>query len=349
MLAELIDYSIGVDPDRDRLTSVIVDAATGAEVAAGAFTTTRAGYNEQIAWADTYCDPSRRVWSIEGAGSYGSGACQALQSAGEWVIEFDHPQQAMTPDRAESDRLDALRAGREILNRDHWAQPRARGDRESLRVLHTTRTSALEARTVATNELKALVMTAPVDLRDNLRGVHTAALVDRCTRLRPSGNDETATTKTALRTLARRIEHLNDEINRLAADLAVIVERMAPQLLDENGVGPINAAIILIAWSHPGRFPNEAAFARLAGVAPIEATSGQNQTRHRLNRSGDRQLNRALHHIVLTRMRTCPDTRAYITRRTIEDNKTTREARRCLKRYIARHLYRILEHPLDNT
>ena len=126
-----------------------------------------------------------------------------------------------------------------------------------------------------------------------------------------------------------------------------IVETVAPQMLDQTGVGPISAAQVYIAWSHPGRFHNEAAFARLAGVAPLEASSGQN-TRHRLNRRGDRQLNRALHTIAVTRARTCPHTQAYIAKR-IREGKTPREARRCLKRYIARQLYRLLQHPPTNT
>ena len=107
------------------------------------------------------------------------------------------------------------------------------------------------------------------------------------------------------------------------------------------------AAQVYIAWSHPGRCRNEAAFARLAGVAPLEASSGQN-TRHRLNRRGDRQLNRALHTIAVTRSRYCPHTQAYIAKRTAE-GKTPREAQRCLKRYIARQIYRLLQHPKINT
>ncbi len=146
-----------------------------------------------------------------------------------------------------------------------------------------------------------------------------------------------------MRSLARRIRTLTTEIAELQTPIAKLVETVAPQLLDQPGIGPITAAQIYIAWSHPGRYRNEAAFARLAGVAPLQASSGQ-QTRHRLNRRGDRQLNRALHTIAITRTRHCPKTRAYIAKRTAQ-GKTTRETRRCLKRYIARHLYRLLENP----
>jgi hypothetical protein len=127
--------------------------------------------------------------------------------------------------------------------------------------------------------------------------------------------------------------------------LRTIVRAWRPDLLDTFGVGPVVAAVILCAWSHPGRCRNEAAFASLAGVAPIPASSGLT-TRHRLNRCGDRQLNRALHTIALNRMRYDATTRAYVERRRA-DGRTDREIRRCLKRYIARQLYRQLEQPLD--
>ena len=144
-------------------------------------------------------------------------------------------------------------------------------------------------------------------------------------------------------TSARRIHALTTEAAELGTTIAGLVESLTPQLLQQPGIGPITAAQIYIAWSHPRRCRNEAAFARLAGVAPLEASSGQ-RTRHRLNRRGDRQLNQAIHTIAISRSRYCPKTRAYIAKRTSE-GKTTRETRRCLKRYIARQLYRLLENP----
>ena len=116
-------------------------------------------------------------------------------------------------------------------------------------------------------------------------------------------------------------------------------------MLEQPGIGPIVAATVLCAWSHPGRIHSEAAFAMLAGTAPIPATSGQDTTRHRLNRYGDRQLNRALNTIALSRIRYDQATRDYVARRSAE-GKTGREIKRCLKRYIARDLFRTLEHPL---
>ena len=136
---------------------------------------------------------------------------------------------------------------------------------------------------------------------------------------------------------------LTTEATELKTTITGLVESLTPQLLQQPGIGPNTAAQIYIAWSHPRRCRNEAAFARLAGVAPLEASSGQ-RTRHRLNRRGDRQLNQAIHTIAISRSRYCPKTRAYIAKRTSE-GKTTRETRRCLKRYIARQLYRLLENP----
>jgi transposase len=161
---------------------------------------------------------------------------------------------------------------------------------------------------------------------------------------------ETATTARVLRDLARRALELRGEAARHEKDILALVRSWRPDLLAQPGIGPIVAATILCAWSHPGRIRSEAAFAMLAGAAPIPATSGQATTRHRLNRYGDRQLNRALHTAVLSRLRYHPATQAYATRRTTE-GKTPREIKRCLKRYLARDLYRLLEtqpNPLDN-
>ena len=345
MLAKTVEHAIGIDPDRDWVTASVVDTGTTGEQASGVFETTQKGYGRLVKWADEHTQATDRAWSVEGAGGYGAGVTSFLTGRDEWVFEFSNP----TPsgDGAKTDTLDARRAARQILGRPWPSVPRVRGDREALRVLETTRKGAQTARVAAINELKALVITAPVDLRDGLRGLTTAALVAKCARFRltASVNEHTAT-KAAMRSLARRIRTLTTEIAELKAPIAELVEGTAPYLLDQPGIGPITAAQVLIAWSHPGRCRNEAAFARLAGVAPLEASSGQH-TRHRLNRRGDRQLNQAIHTIAISRSRYCPKTRAYIAKRTSQ-GKTVREARRCLKRYIARHLYRLLENPPTN-
>ena len=333
MLATMVDHVIGIDPDRDRVTASVVDTSTTGEQATAVFQTTRLGYDRLLKWADQHTQTADRVWSVEGTGSYGAGVTTYLAARGELVVEFNDP--APTRDGAKTDALDA----RQVLGRPWPSVPRARGDREALRVLETTRKGAQTARVAAICELKALVVTAPIDLRDQLRGLNTAALVAKCSafRIRPASVNELTATKQAMRSVARRIRALATEITELKTPIAELVTAVAPQLLQQYGIGPVTAAQVYIAWSHPGRCRSEAAFARLAGVAPLQASSGQ-QTRHRLSRYGDRQLNRAIHTIAITRARDCPKTRAYIAKR-ISQGKTTREARRCLKRYIARHLY----------
>ena len=346
MLDTMVEHVIGIDPDRDRVTAAVVDTATTGEQATAVFGTTRSGYDRLLKWAEEHTQAAGRVWSVEGSGSYGAGVTGYLIARGELVTEFNDP--TPTRDGAKTDALDARRAARQVLGRPWPSVPRARGDREALRVLETTRQGAQGARVSAINQLKALVVTAPVDLRDQLRGLSTTALVAKCStfRIPPAPVNELTATKQALRSTARRIHNLNNEIAELKTPIAELVTATVPQLLSQFGIGPVTAAQVFIAWSHPGRFRSEAAFARLAGVAPLQASSGQ-QTRHRLSRYGDRQLNRAIHTIAITRTRDCPKTQAYIAKR-ISQGKTTREARRCLKRYIARHLYRLLENPPPN-
>ena len=350
MLEELVEHVIGVDPDRDRITAAIVLARTQGEIARAEFPTTPAGYAAVRSWANEFSSADSRAWSIEGTGSYGAGLTRALDDEAEWVIEFDQPSTRAAKDGAKSDGLDALRAAREVLGREKLAAPRSKGAREGLRVLLVTRAGAQVARTAAINELKALVLTASVNLREELRGATVLELTKRCGRFRANraGDPEVFGTKTAMRALALRIQQLTKQAAELEADMRMLVEAMAPQLLEEVGVGVMLAAQIIVSWSHPGRCRSEAAFARLAGVAPIPATSGQTQDRHRLNRGGDRQLNRALHQAVGIRSQHDERTQAYIARR-IAEGKTKREARRCLKRYLARHLYRLLENPPETT
>lgn len=346
MLADLVEHVIGVDPDRDRITAAVISSNTQAEVARGEFPATASGYHQAMEWADEHSTCESRVWSVEGTGSYGAGLTATLEAAAEWVIEFDRPSTRPTKDGAKSDELDALRAAREVLGRTKWSTPRARGAREGLRTVLVARSGAQVARTAAINQLRATVLTAPVELRDQLRELTRSELVDRCARLRPDpdGDLEAFGTKTALKALAQRIESLTEEARHLEEAMTPLVNATGPQLLNETGIGIILAAQVIISWSHPGRCRDEAAFARLGGVAPIEATSGQNQNRHRLSRGGDRQLNRALHQIIIIRSQYDPRTQAYLARR-IAEGKTRREARRCLKRYLARHLYRLLENP----
>jgi transposase len=349
-LQELVSHVIGVDTHKDTHTVAVVDASTGGAERCDTIAANRDGYEAMVELADSYSGPTERLWAIEGTGSYGAGLTTYLEGRGEWVIEVDRPTRPAKRNGAKSDILDAARAAREALGRESWASPRARGTREAMRVLSASRESAVRDRTRAINSLKAMIVSAPDELRDRIRHIDGAQLVNSCARLRdcPSRPEEYRSTIAAIRRTAERIRHLEREIAEHDNDLDRLTAQHCPQLRAEYGVGTVTAAWIFIAWSHAGRCRSEAAFANLAGVAPIEASSGQ-QTRFRLNRGGDRQLNRALHTVVLSRARGHQPTRDYIDRRLTDDHKTEREARRCLKRYLARHFFRLLENPPDPT
>ena len=205
------------------------------------------------------------------------------------------------------------------------------------------RRGAVDVRRQALVQLRSVIVTAPEPLRGELRALPQQRLIARCSRLRRSSArtpDEHASAL-ELRTLARRVQAATAETAELEAEIAAHVRALAAPLLDEPGVGPIVAAQLIVAWSHHGRVRSEAAFARLAGAAPIPASSGQT-TKHRLSRGGDRQLNRALHTVILHRRLHDPVTKHYIERR-VAEGKTPRDAVRLLKRYLARHLYRLLQ------
>ena len=244
---------------------------------------------------------------------------------------------------ARDDSLDAARTARAALASETLALPRSGERREALRLLLITRRSAVDVRREALGQLRGVIVTAPDRLRQELRGLPLGRLLERCSRLRRSSAmsaDEVAT-RLVLRSLGRRIQAATVEADELEQEILGHVRALAPRLLDEPGVGPIVAAQLIVAWSHRGRLRSEAAFARLAGVAPIPASSGQT-TRHRLSRGGDRQLNRALHTVVLHRRQHDPATQAYIERR-VAEGKSRRDATRLLKRYLARNLYRLLQ------
>ena len=344
ILADTVDGVIGVDTHRDTLAAAALSPVGGilAQTATRADAT---GYQELLEFADTQTlrDPARRCWAVEGTGSYGAGLTALLHTHGERVIEVARPKRPARRTGAKTDAIDAVRAARETLGHQHQTLPRRRGDREALRVLLTTRRHAASGRVAAINQLKALIVGAPEELRAELRGVATKGQIDRCVGLRdrPARPLEHRMTVCALRTTAGRIRALQGEIDQLTAALDPLVASIAPWLVELPGVGPITAAQILVSWSYAGRLRSEAAFAALAGTNPIPASSGQ-VTRHRLNRSGDRQLNAALHTIALTRLRYDPETRAYAARRTTQ-GKTRRDVKRCLKRSIARQLFKLLE------
>jgi transposase len=343
MLADSYDVVIGVDTHRDTHALAAVRSFDGAVLAICSISADPAGYRAALAFAAAQA-PERRAWALEGTGSYGAGLARALAAHEEHVIEVDRPNRGTKRANAKSDELDAIRAARSALGREQHATPRGGPTHDALRALITTREGAVHARSAAVNQLRALVATAPDTLRERLRGqTTTAALLRRARSLRTTAKtplDERAVIL-AIRLTAGRVEALSDEVDKLDHAIGTIVTETAPQLLAERGIGPISAAQLLVSWSHPGRIRSEAAFAQLAGAAPIPASSGQTR-RHRLNRGGDRQLNRALHTIILSRLKYDPRTRDYLARAT-HQGKTRRDTIRSLKRYLARYLYRLLE------
>jgi transposase len=344
MLADELDYVVGVDTHRDEHALVVVAAGTGALLAERSVCADPVGYRLALKFADRFA-AGRRVWAVEGANSYGAGLTRMLGACGESVLEAGRPPRAQRRLLGKNDSLDALLATRALLTSDIVSRPRDGGRREALRLLLIARRGAVDARRQALVQLRAIIVTCPDTLREQLRRLPTTRLLDRCSRLRTraAAPPEELATRLTLRMLARRARAATLEANELERSIAEHVRVLAPALLDEPGVGAIVAAQLLVAWSHHGRLHSEAAFARLAGVAPLPASSGQT-VRHHLSRGGDRQLNRALHTIVLHRRQHDPATRDYIARR-LAEGKSRREATRLLKRYVARHIYRLLEQP----
>jgi transposase len=167
------------------------------------------GYRRLLDFAQAQV-PGQRCWAVEGAGSYGAGLTSFLQAHSEWVVEVGRPKRPPRRSGAKSDALDAVRAGREALTQDHPLAPRRRGDREALRVLLATRRNACAAKVSAINQLKALIVGAPEELRAELRGLTTKRQITRCAGLRdrPSRSLEHRMTVRALRSTAQRIRRL---------------------------------------------------------------------------------------------------------------------------------------------
>jgi transposase len=343
MLADQLDYVIGVDPHRDTHALAIVDVRTGAIVLEASVAASSSGYARALELADLHA-AARRAFAIEGTGSFGAGLSRFLTGHDERVLEVGRLRRERRSG-GKTDALDAVRAARSVLAQRRPAEPRSGGGREALRALMAAREGAVNAKRAGLCQLRDLLVTSPEPLRSELRPLTRAQLLRRLAAVQPMRHRdvELRGALQALRTVARRVQHLTAEERELAREIEKLTRTLAPRLLEQPGVGPLAAAQLVISWSHPGRIRSEAAFARLAGCAPIPASSGQT-IRYRLDRSGDRQLNRALHMILVTRRRAHAPTIAYINRR-ISDGKSRREANRCLKRYLARGLYRLLENP----
>jgi transposase len=253
MLEGVVDGVIGVDTHKHTLTAAAVDPV-GAVLDQQTDRAEPAGYQRLLTFGRRRV-PGRRVWALEGAGSYGAGLAVFLADHGEQVVEIDRPARPARRSGAKSDPLDAARAAREALAREHLASPRARGTREALRVLLTCRHGAVTARTATINQLKALVVSAPAQLRSQLASMDGDELVGVCARLRghPTRPIEHTATVRALRSTARRILALQAEVDEVGEQLGRLVAATMPALLEVVGIGPVVAAQLLVSWSHPGR------------------------------------------------------------------------------------------------
>lgn len=345
IVAHAHPFVIGVDTHARTHTLAVLVAATGQLVATDQFPTTDAGLHRAVSWAACRTGGElSALWVIEGVASYGAHLASVVGQAGFEVVEAARMDTRAHRGAGKSDPLDARRIAAAVLSLEPEQLRRPRSDdgiRAALRVHVTARDHMTTERTATVNALTALLRVAAlgIDARKSL----TTKQISDITRWRSRSEDVATTAARAeAARLAKRVVALNEELTANHSHMTDLIHASkAAALLDETGIGPVTVAVVYTAWSHFGRVRSEAAFAALAGVSPIPASSG-NTIRHRLNRGGDRRLNRALHMAVITRMTHDPDTRAYVERRRAE-GRTTKEIRRCLKRYLARHLYRTLQ------
>lgn len=344
IVAHTRPFVIGVDAHARTHALAILACPAGEILDEAQFPATAAGLQRAISWvARRTGGDLDTLWVIEGVGTYGARLARTAADAGYCVVEAARMNARANRGVGKSDPLDARRIAQAVLplEHTHLRHPRQdEGVRAALRVLIASRDHISTERTAAINALYALLRVA--DLGIDARGTLTAAQIAVIAGWR-ARTEELATgiARTEAIRLAKRVRAADEELSDLTRQMtALLKDSPAAGLLDQPGIGPITAAIAYAAWSHPGRLRSEAAFASLAGVNPIPASSG-NTVRHRINRGGDRRLNRALHMAVLTRMRMDSTTRAYVEKRTTE-GRTLSEIRRSLKRYLARQIYRQL-------
>ena len=315
--------------------------SNGALVDQATFPTNPAGLGRAREWIGrrTGGDLDGVLVAAEGTGSYGALLGDVLEEAGYRVVEAPTPRRARG--RGKTDALDAVLAARAVLVEPlvMLRDRRAGETHTALQVLTVARDQLNADRLRCINALTALVRSHDLGI-DARRALTSAQISTVAAWRRREESLGLATARTEAVRLAKRIVVLEEELADNRDQLTKLVTVQAPELLDLPGVGAITAAVILTVWSHPGRVRSEAAFAQIAGTCPIPASSG-NTVRHRLNRGGDRRLNRALNTIVLTRMRTDPNTRDYIERR-LAEGKTNKEIRRCLKHYTGRQIFRTM-------
>nr|WP_229840050.1 IS110 family transposase [Streptomyces brasiliensis] len=311
------DVVLGVDTHKDTHVAAVT-TTTGAMLDTRSFPTTQEGYRQLLSWARSFGRLQRA--GAECTGSYGAALTRYLHSEGITVIEVNQPDKAT---RRRRGKTDAAAAAQAVLSGRATATAKTSdGPVEAIRMFKMAKGSAIKSRSQAINQLKAVLVSADPALRESLTGLSNPELIRRCSELEAvDGIGPAAAARHTLRLLARRIQHLTEEINDLTARITTAIAARAPRLLEHYGVGPDTAAALLIAvGDNPQRMGSEASFAALCGVSPVEASSGKTQ-RRRLNRGGDRQANSALYTIVLARLRWDTRTRDYVERR-ISEGKT---------------------------
>jgi transposase len=335
----------GVDTHKDFHVAAVLNAIGGL-LGVKTFPSTLDGYEQLLCWMQSFGEINRV--GVEGTGSWGAGLNRFFFDNGIVVVEVNRPNRQMRRRKGKSDAADAQAAARAVLSGEATATPKSNdGAVAAMRVIKIALNSALQSRTQAANQIRSIIDTGPNDLREELRDLSMTKICQRTGAYRPGANiyEVRTATKYALRKLARRWLALTEEINELKRDLRQLVEDHAPkQLLDAFGVGVDTATTLMItAGDNPGRVTSDAKFAALCGVSPRDASSGRNQ-RHRLNRTGNRDANRALRTVVLVRLRYDQEPKDYMAKR-IAEGKTKREVIRCLKRSVARQLWRALQPP----
>lgn len=330
----------GIDTHKDTHTAAALDDI-GKVLGTAEFVATGAGYIALLDWLRGFGEVTRV--GIEGTGSYGSGLAAYFRQEGVCIAEVSRPNRQTRRRKGKSDAADAEAAARAVLAGEALGLPKSQDGRiEAIRILRLERRSAIHARTQAANQLHAVVSTAPEAIREKLRKLPIAALVATARKLRVTPpTDASSATERVLKGLAKRYEQLDQEVDELDDELEALVKEAASDLLSLRGVGVDVAGTLLVAaGDNPGRLKSEASFAALCGVSPLDASSGR-QNRHRLNRGGNRDANRALWVVALVRLRCDPRTRAYAERRT-QEGLSKPEILRCLKRYIVREIFKRL-------
>lgn len=331
---------LGVDTHLDTHVAAVINH-TGKLLGTLATPTTASGYLKLLAWARSLGCVRRA--GVEGTGTYGAGLARVLREQGIEVLEVNRPDRAKRRLQGKSDPTDAENAARSVLSGEARAVPKSQsGAAEAMRIISVARRSAVKAKTQAINQLRAILVSAPQDIRERLWKAKPEQCVAGCAHLRQLGSTTLLQTlATTLRLLAKRWLMLAAELKEIDAALEQLTSQSAPHLRGQFGVGPQTAAVLIaVAGDNPERLHSEAALAALCGVSPLQASSGKT-VRHRLNRGGDRSANNALWTIAMVRMRSEPRTRAYVERRTAE-GMSNKEIHRCLKRYIVRELYPLI-------